>query len=431
MVERPDTDKTEPSSNWTRRTFMSTVGVSSIAGLSMAVQANDTDNDSRTDYFTNEQVLNCLRGRDIAGGKGHKTDLSLEDADIMVEDRDSLTDALSSDVDVIGIPGDTEIDLSGDDYELSNQTLVSDRGTNGSEGALLYTTDHGDDSPAWDGGSNGRGVITIEGDSRITGIRYRGPYHDHYDNEEYPGYVPLADGETYEEWQEMRQEHYARGMWIIDDDVEIDNCELYGWPMHAITIGSSSTVVSPHIHHIYGHDCMMVGAGYVVDVLNGHPTIEMSYFNATCHSISGFGHPECGYTLEDCVFGPSTYSHAVDMHCLAENGYGDNLTAGDRVEVRRCTFAFTHNIDGQNAQAITFRGYPEDEYVTEDCWFLHDADGDGTIENVANAGYEPVPYRQANVGSDWHDWEFSGNHYGLDIPSGSEVGAPAYLEVPE
>ncbi|MFC6905840.1 hypothetical protein [Halalkalicoccus tibetensis] len=428
-MDEQSTNKAARRNDWTRRTFMSTLGVTGIAGVSMNVQASSDNDDSETDYFTNEQMLDCLHGREIAGGNGYESDIGLNDADTIVEDQDSLLDALDSDADVIGIDGDTEIDLSGEDYELTDQTIVSDRGVDGSSGALLYTTDHGEDSPAWDGGSTGRGVITVDGDSRISGIRYRGPYHDHYDNEEYPGYIPLDDGDSYAERQEMRQERYARGMSILSSDVEVDNCEIYGWPMQAIAIGTSSIVVSPHLHHLYGHDCMMVGAGYVIDVFNGHPTIEMSYFNATCHSVSGFGHTECGYTLEDCLFGPLTYSHAVDMHSLAENGYEGDLTAGDRVEVRRCTFTFTHNIDGQNAQAIAFRGYPEDIYLTEDSWFFHDADGDNSIENVANSSNEPVPYRQVNVGSGWHGWYVSGNHYGPEEPPESEIGAPVNLPI--
>ncbi|ADJ14026.1 hypothetical protein [Halalkalicoccus jeotgali] len=231
------------------------------------------------------------------------------------------------------------------------------------------------------------------------------------------------------ERRRKREGRYARGIRILTDDAEVDNCEIYGWPNQAISIGASSTVVSPHIHHIYGHDCMMVGAGYVIDVINGHPTIELSYFNATRHSVNGFGYPTCGYTLEDCLFGPTTYSRAVDMHCLAENGGGDDLTAGGRVEVRRCTFAFTHSIKDNNCQAIAFRGYPDDEYVTENNRFLHDIEPG--FENPANTSYQPVPYRQINLGSGtWSGWYASDNQYGVSETHESGVGAPVNLDDP-
>ncbi|ADJ13895.1 hypothetical protein [Halalkalicoccus jeotgali] len=382
------------------------------------------------DYFTNQRIQEALHDRPIAGGTGYHADISLDDADVIVDDQDAFVSALNSTADVIGIEGHTRIDLSGRDYELADQTIISDRGDDGSPGALLYTSDRGADSPAWDGGSNGRGVITVRGNARISGVRYRGPFYDYNDNPAYPGYIPLDDGATYADRQAMRQERYARGLRLVSDEIEIDNCELYGWPVQAIAVGAASLPVSPHIHHIYGHDCMMVGAGYVIDIFNGHPRIEMSYFNATRHAISGFGHPECGYTLEDSVFGPITTSHAVDMHTLAENGDEGNLTAGDRVEVRRCTFAFTENIQGQNAQAIVFRGYPEDEYVTENNRFMHEIEGSEPVANVANEGYEPVPYRQVNVGEEWVDWTFANNQYGVGTPHEPGVGAPVNLDAP-
>lgn len=428
MTDRLIKNDAERHRKWTRRSFVSAVGTLGIAGVSTAYELNIPNNNRPVTYFTNDEILEQLRNYEIAGGKGYQADVSLEDADTVVADRDSLIDALEGEATTIGIEGDSEIDLSGDDLVLSGQTIVSDRGEGDSEGALLYTTDHGEDSSAWDGGTNSRGLITMRNDSRISGIRLRGPYHDHYGNSEYPGYVPLEDGDSFEERQAMRRERYARGISILSDNAEVDNCEIYGWPVQAIAVGTSSTVVSPSIHHIYGHDCMMNGAGYVIDVFNGHPTIESSYFNAARHSINGFGHTECGYTVEDCLFGPSTVSHAIDMHSLAENGFGDDLTAGNRTEVRRCTFAFTHNIDGENMQAIAFRGYPEDKYLTENCWFFHDADGDGAIENVGNSGNEPVPYRQVNIGNRWQDWYVSGNHYGSDEPNESAVGAPLELE---
>ncbi|ADJ13960.1 hypothetical protein [Halalkalicoccus jeotgali] len=382
------------------------------------------------EYYTNQRIQEALHDRPIAGGTGYHADISLDDADVIVDDQDALVSALNSTADVIGIEGHTRIDLSGRDYELADQTIISDRGDDGSPGALLYTSDRGADSPAWDGGSNGRGVITVRGNARISGVRYRGPFHDYNDNPAYPGYIPLDDGTTYADRQAMRQERYARGLRLLSDEIEIDNCELYGWPVQAIAVGAASLPVSPHIHHIYGHDCMMVGAGYVIDIFNGHPRIEMSYFNATRHAISGFGHPECGYTLEDSVFGPITTSHAVDMHALAENGDEGNLTAGDRVEVRRCTFTFMENIEGQNAQAIVFRGYPEDEYVTENNRFMHEIDGSEPVANVANEGYEPVPYRQVNVGEEWVDWTFANNQYGVGTPHEPGVGAPVNLDAP-
>lgn len=380
-------------------------------------------------YYTNERILECLRGREIGGGEGYTCDVRLADADVVVSSRSEFLSALAGSADVIGIAGSARIDLSGRDFTLNGRTIVSDRGIDGSPGGLLYTTDHGDDSPVWDGGSSGRGFITMRGDSRISGVRLRGPFHDYYDDPRYPGYVPLDSGSATER-RRQREARYARGIRILTNDAEVDNCEIYGWSNQAINIGSAGTAYSPHLHHLYVHDCMMAGFGYGISIIRGMPEIEKCYFNATRHSVDGFGYDDCGYTLEDCVFGPSTSSHAVDMHCLSENGFSGDLTAGLRVEVRRCTFTFTHSIHDRWAQAIAFRGYPEDRYVVENTRFVHPVDGDEPVENVANSSYEPVPYRQVNVGSGWHDWDFVDNQYGVGEEKLSHVGAPVDLDAP-
>lgn len=377
--------------------------------------------------YSNEQILSALEHSEIAGGAQYEHDIGLRDSNVVITSRSDFADHAGDSGKVLWVPGDQSIDLSGWSGTL-RATVASDRGVDGSKGGLLYTDDHGKDSDAWDGGS-GRGVLQCRTGARLTGLRIRGPYHDHHDNPEYPGYVPIDSGNSSER-RRKREQRYARGLNVQGRNVEVDNCELYGWPNQAINIGSSGTAYSPHIHHLHGHDCMMVGFGYVVDVIKGHPLIEDSYFNATRHSVDGFGYPECGYTLENSVFGPITYSHAVDMHTLAENTSGNDLTAGGRVEVRRCTFCFDSNIHDSPAQAIAFRGYPTDGYVTENCRFLHTIEGEEPPFNVANSsGY--APYRQVNVPrGEWHDWEFIDNQYGPDAPYREGIGASVNLDDP-
>lgn len=362
--------------------------------------------------YRNPEILRALAGTSVGGGIGALTDVHPSDADVTVATREELLDALDGSAAVIAIDGDARIDLSGRDYILDGQTLVSDRGLGGSPGALLFTTDHGSSSPAWDGGSNGRGLITLRGDSRLVGLRLRGPYHDHSDDPRYPGYIPLDDGDA-KERARKRQQRYARGVRVMSDGVRVANCELYGWPNQAISVGAGGTVASPQFEGLYIHDCMMAGAGYGIDVFRGHPTIRDVYCNATRHSVDGFGYADCGYTLENSVFGPISYSHTADMHCLGENLGTDDLTAGGRVEVRDCTFMFTHGTPRDNGtQALAFRGYPEDQYITENCWFAHEIEGEEPVKNVANEQGVSVPYRQVNVESGWHDWAFHDNRYG-------------------
>lgn len=396
--------------------------------------------------YRNATILAALEGTEIAGGAGYQRDIrGPSDADVTVTTRSGFERHVGDAGKVIWIPGNESIQLTS--TTTVRATVASDRATIsrdspgvGSPGALLYTTERGSSSHAWDGGS-ARGLLQFRGKGRLTGVRYRGPYHDHYNNPEYPGYIPLDSGDATER-RRKRARRYARGINIHSSAVEIDNCEIYGWPVQAIHMGSrGSSPYSPHIHHIYGHDCMMVGYGYVVDVMRGHPTIENSYFNATRHSVDGFGFGNCGYKLESCVFGPSTYSHAVDMHCLGENGF-DGVTdsrnenwrarAGGRMEIRNNVFLYRQDIRGRNQECVVIRGVPKDACTVEDNVFPHPKP---PARNSANRSPGNA-WRQPNVTSSSWGVSTDANGYtrnfirqnnmfdaqGITVPVGTAVG---------
>ena len=343
----------------------------------------------------NRQVLETLEGSDV--GAYQEPAITRDDADVVATSESRFRSHCDDAGKVVWIPGNESIELT--QTATVRATIASDRSKlsagspgSGSSGALLWTRERGKNSHAWDGG-NGRGLLQLRGSGRLTGLRYRGPYYSHYSNSEYPGYIPLDSGDASER-QRKREQRYARGAKVHSSNVEIDNCEVYGWPVSAIQMGSrGSGAYSPDIHHIYGHDCMMVGFGYVVDVMRGHPHIHHSYFNATRHSIDGFGYANGGYKLEDCVFGPSTYSHAVDMHALAENGYSGNWTAGGRMEIRRNTFLYRKDIRGRNQECVVIRGEPSDRCLVENNRFAHP---EPPAKNPGNSspGYA---WRQVNV----------------------------------
>ena len=382
--------------------------------------------------FSNAQVLEALRGTEIAGGEGYQ-DHDIRgpgDADVTVRSASALRSHAGDSGKVIWIPGDERIELSRS--FTVRATIASDRGIDGSDGALIYTNVHGSNSHAYHGGT-GIGLLQIRGSGRLTGLRYRGPYHDHYDNPEYPGYIPLDSGDASERARK-RAQRYARGMKIHSSSVEIDNIEIYGWPNQAIQMGSKgSGPYSPDIHHIYGHDCMMVGFGYVVDVMRGHPHIHSSYFNATRHSVDGFGHENSGYILEDCVFGPSTYSHAVDMHCLGENGSNDSNRssstwegrAGGRMEIRNNTFLFTHDITGSGQEGIVIRGVPKDVCLVEGNRFMHSSRpsrNPGSSQGDAWRQHNLSAFGVSTDSKGYANFEYRGNEFGLDeivLPDGT------------
>lgn len=327
--------------------------------------------------FSNAEVLEALRGSEIGGGRGYEQEItSRSEADVIVRSASQFYDNAPDSNKVIWIPPSERIEIS---KATTVRAKIASLSPDGSRGALLYTREHGSSSEAWDGGI-GRGLLHVRGNGALMGLRYRGPYHDYYDNSAYPGYIPLDSGNA-KERASKRATRYARGMKLYGDNVEVANCEIFGWPNQAIQMGSRRNYGGdPHIHHNYGHDCMMVGFGYVVDVLRGYPKIEKNYFDAARHAVDGFGHEDCGYELVDNVFGPSTYSHAVDMHCLSENGYSSNTNkssatwrgrAGGRMEIRNNTFLFLEDITGSNQEGIVIRGVPKDVCLIDGNRFLH------------------------------------------------------------
>lgn len=391
--------------------------------------------------FTNQEILAALQLSEIGGGELYDHDVTESDADVVVTSKSGFTSNCGDAGKVVWIPGDESINLSGWSGTV-RATIASDRGINGSNGALLYTTDKGESSHAWDGG-HGRGVLHFRGSGRMTGLRYRGPYHDYYDDDRYPGYIPLDSGSSSER-RRKRAQRYARGMKTYSSNVEIDNCEIYGWPNSAIQMGSAGSYGGdPHIHHIYGHDCMMVGFGYVVDVLRGNPTIEKSYFNAARHAVDGFGHEDCGYVLRDCVFGPSTYSHAVDMHCLSENGYSSNTSkssktwrgrAGGRMEIKNNTFCFRKDITGSNQEAVVIRGVPKDECVIENNRFMHPPQPSRNPGSSQGDAWRQSNLSSFNVSPDsrgYVNFSYKNNQFDSETtPWVDAYGAPVNLENP-
>lgn len=391
--------------------------------------------------YTNEEILSALRHSEIAGGEQYDSGITREDADVVVTSASEFKRHCDDSGKVVWIPGNESIDLSSWSGTV-RATIASDRSSVTGSGALVYTTSHGHDSSAYRGGA-GIGVLQMRGSGALTGLRYRGPYHDYYDDDRYPGYIPLDSGDASER-AAKRRERSARGMKIHSSDVEIENCEIWGWPNQAIQMGSRGSYGGdPHIHHNYIHDCMMVGFGYGVSVLRGHPLVEYCYFDATRHSIDGFGHEDAGYTLENCVFGPSTYSHAVDMHCLSENGYSDNHDkssstwrgrAGGRMEIRRNTFCFEEDIRGNGQEAVTIRGVPEDVCLIENNRFMHESRpsyNPGSSQGDAWRQHNLPAFDVDTDSEGYANFEYRDNQFDSENnPWTPEYGAPIDLENP-
>lgn len=365
---------------------------------------------------------------EIGGGEGYDPDdrPRRSEADVVVESGRELEAALDGRTSgLVWVPGHANVDMGGRTFTLRGDTvLASDRGVAGSPGAKLYTRESGPNSHAWDGGA-GRGVMQMRDNSKLYGLRYIGPQIDVFDNPRMPGYIPFPEHDTYAERKSnVYDPNRARGI-KIHDAVEIGNVEIAGWAQQGMYLGSRGNHVGePHIHHVDGHDCMMESAGYVIDVARGHPLIEDSYFNAARHVVCGFGYGDGGYTVENSLFGPTHSGHILDMHGVHNNMSGDSdpgsiewkHRAGDRIDVRRCTFTETHKPPaseginrwpGSTNPLVKIRGVPRDGVTVSRCHIPHESP-----EDAFNQTDLPSSIDDEN-GYFRFDW--SDNKYGMGV----------------
>ncbi|MDN5201639.1 right-handed parallel beta-helix repeat-containing protein [Fulvivirgaceae bacterium BMA10] len=281
----------------------------------------------------------------IGGGfKGFPYSDIIHNGTYNVSTRGELLNALhiAKQGEVIYVKGRARIDLSG----LRNLRipdgviLASDRGHNGSEGAVLYTQD-----------LNTKPLFLIEGSKvRITGLRIFGP-----DNQHRSSAYELPN---------------SRGIQCSGaSDVEIDNCEIASWSHAGIALFDQSFDIS--IHHNYIHHCRRTGLGYGVVHDGSKSSIVANLFDFNKHSIAGTGIPGTSYSavLNVCLKN-ETYTHSFDMHGCGEAKNcpsGKKWVAGDEIYVKYNTFY------SKDFVAINIRGNPDSGVWVNENWFLHDS----------------------------------------------------------
>lgn len=382
-----------------------------------------------TQQYTDKQLRRAIENHEIGGGAPYKNKITKDQADVVVKTKRAFRNAIKKPNAVVYIDSDVDWDLTGErrfTEFAKGVTVASGRGQddghepNRGHGAILRLKSYQDE--------NERGVFHISAPNvRITGLRLKGPKLGYFD----PG-------------KSSRNQHLARGISILGKNCEVDNCELYGWTDAAITVGARGRRIECRIHHNHIHDCQMEGLGYGVDVKDWHTDVRYNYFNATRHSVNGFGYATCGYTCEYNLFGPDAVGHAVDMHCLEENirkknELSDNPSApnyryraGGRMTIRRNTFCFTKNKPdipeesdarrGNNPiPAIKIRGYPMEEVSIEANRFLHSGSDPGK-----NSGKGACCQVNVKPKAKWHRMTIRNNQYGR-TPYKPDIGAPIDL----
>ncbi len=305
-------------------------------------------------------------GNPIGGGYGYDEVFTLSQANYVVSTAAQLIDALDDAVsgDIIYITDSAEIDLTDEGYEISvpdGVTIASGRGSsdgNGGiiSGGLIYTNQLNYPLGIYALFSTGENV-------RFTGLRLRGPDPEIGDHE------------------------YSICRLIIGisgdgENLEVDNCELWGWNREAIRVNAAG--VQSHIHHNYIHHCRRVGQGYGVNVEDNIASIsaliEANLFDFCRHVIKGSiysGSYEARYNI--CL--EHGVSHTFDRH-------GDEYTAGDDTYIHHNTIRNTFMYGAK------IRGLPVGDVDITDNWFYHSTETDAiylyTTENtsVSNNHYD-------------------------------------------
>lgn len=429
-------------------------------GVSTIRPANPYTNNMSTvgSKYRDDEIRKKLEESAVGGGEAYVNYIDeseipkKENADFVIGENasaqeffDATNQANDIENGLVWVEGDAEIDLSEHSGGLINCTVASDRGRNGSNGALLFSTSHGVGSAAWDG-SIGTGMLTLNDGVRLFGLRLRGPTHDYWDSPYHPGYIPFRFGEMDAgERDDFRGEWMSRGLNIQSTDVTVENVKLWGFSTQGISVGGhdESQYYEPDLVGIDVHDNMQSGLGYNVNVYRGNPNISLAYFNASRHTLATFGYWNSGYTVEDSVVGPSTSFFLFDTHNLGENSASESTNPRDKgfigrasgnIEVRRVTFTPERVIEdadyaaGEITSHMSMGGIPwpldGDGAIIEDCRCAHDSMDEAFYQNTSGDGWD-VP-----VGDDGFSENVTVRNIQFGAPEATKkegIGAPVDL----
>lgn len=286
----------------------------------------------------------------LGGGTGYKR--LVVKYDYMVKTETELIDSLKKATpgQVVYVDDNAELDFSPwvvvEDLVMvipAKVTLASGRGKNGSKGALLC-------SDAF----KTRPLFKVDGnDVRITGLRIRGP-------------DPKIRNQPLNRWarEKGRIRYYkfptSDGIQAASPNLEVDNCELWGWSHGAVYLMKGAT--NAHIHHNYIHHNQRSHLGYGVVLDQSNALIESNIFDWNRHSIAATGRPGTSYEARNNLVGEHANSHLFDMHGGRDRRDGTDI-AGDWIKVHHNTFK------AATMRALVIRGTPRERVEVHHNWF--------------------------------------------------------------
>lgn len=295
----------------------------------------------------------------IGGGKGYFD--SFSQGDFEVSDVEGLLQALSEAKagQVIFVNGNAVLDLTTRIYieqlvvEIPpGVTLASNRGADGSEGALICSDT-----------LDTRVMMRALGPGvRITGIRLQGPNPKRHMEHHARSFGANGLGREY-----YYRFPVSKGI-ETSFPIKIDNCELSAFSQCAVYLKEGA---GHHIHHNFIHQCQYNGLGYGVSHNTSFSVIEYNLFDENRHSIAGTGASGSGYVARHNLEAGISLSHCFDMHGGRDRKDGTEI-AGTSIEIYNNTFRAPQT-------AVVIRGIPEQKCDIHRNWFAAHADEEAAI----------------------------------------------------
>ncbi len=259
-------------------------------------------------------------GSPLGGGAGYGEIVT--SGDFTAETAEELQEVLweASPGQTVFIPSHVQMDLT--EFRITvpaGVTLASDRGAvredgSISPGAMLFTT------------TRQREAIMLKENARFTGITLAGP-----DTERHMTHLERglnAAGNKYTDYYYKLP--LTRGVSIIGNGAEVDNCEIAGFSEAGIYIGGYIDVT---VHHNWIHHNQRNGFGYGVAIYEEtYAEIYRNLFNFDRHAIAAGGSANSGYTAHDNAHLGTAIYHIFDAHGGGDRGDGTQI-ACERVDM--------------------------------------------------------------------------------------------------
>ncbi|MHC4545060.1 MAG: right-handed parallel beta-helix repeat-containing protein [Planctomycetota bacterium] len=283
-------------------------------------------------------------GDPIGGGKGYGR--LVTQSDYLVKTLEELRAALkkAKSGQVVYVNDNAEINVTGERKIVipSGVTVASGRGRGGSKGALLYSNELAMSPMFLAGGEK----------VRITGLQLRGPDQKRRTEQMRKLY---KEGRYY-------SIPNSDGIISTHSNLEVDNCELWGWSHAAVFLKRGA--LKAHIHHNNIHHNQRSGLGYGVCLDQADALIEANLFDWCRHHIAGTGRPGTSYEARYNLVLENANGHSFDMHGGRDRKDGTDI-AGDSIKIHHNTFRAT------GVRAFVIRGRPQQSAQIHHNWFLH------------------------------------------------------------